>query len=33
MPMAHNIFILTILKKIKETRLKFSQGSVTDGKL
>ena len=24
-----NMFILTILEKIKETRLKFSQGSVT----
>ena len=25
-----SMFILTILEKIKETRLKFSQGSVTD---
>ena len=28
-----NMFVLRILEKIKETRLKFSQGSVTDGKL
>ena len=27
--MEHNPFILKILEKIKETRLKFSQGSVT----
>ena len=26
------MFVLTILEKIKETRLKFSQGSVSEGK-
>ena len=28
-----NMFILTILEKIKDTRLKLSQGRVTDCKL
>ena len=28
-----NLCLLTILEKIKETRLKFPQGSVTDSKL
>ena len=27
-----SMFALTILEKIKETRLKFSQGSITDKK-
>ena len=28
-----SMFALTILEKIKETRLKFSQGSITDKKI
>ena len=30
---AKSIFISTILEKVKQARLKFSQGSVVDGKL